>query len=132
MTVICTWRGPFDDAEVNELHAAAFEHAAASDDWQRLVEHHSLGWVTARRDGALVGFVNAVWDGLCHSWIQDLMVAAGSRRQGIGTLLVAAARAGATKAGCDWLHVDFDDDLRSFYVDACGFTPTSAGLIALR
>jgi tRNA(Met) C34 N-acetyltransferase TmcA len=60
------------------------------------------------------------------------MVAADSRRQGIGTRLVAAAREGATKAGCDWLHVDFDDDLRSFYVDACGFAPTAAGLITLR
>jgi hypothetical protein len=25
----------------------------------------------------------------------------------------------------------FDDHLRAFYFDACGFTPTNAGLIAL-
>jgi hypothetical protein len=31
----------------------------------------------------------------------------------------------------EWLHVDFDDHLRSFYFDACGFTPSNAGLIAL-
>jgi len=36
------------------------------------------------------------------------------------------------EAGCEWLHVDFDDDLRSFYVDACGFSPIAAGLIALQ
>jgi hypothetical protein len=42
-----------------------------------------------------------------------------------------AAIAGARAAGCEWLHVDFDDHLRSFYFDACGFTPTNAGLIAL-
>jgi len=30
------------------------------------------------------------------------------------------------------LHVDFDDDLRSFYFDACGFVPTNAGIVALR
>jgi hypothetical protein len=29
------------------------------------------------------------------------------------------------------LHVDFDDHLRTFYYDACGFTPTNAGPIAL-
>jgi hypothetical protein len=29
------------------------------------------------------------------------------------------------------LHVDFDDDLKSFYYDACGFKPTNAGLIDL-
>ena len=26
---------------------------------------------------------------------------------------------------------DFDDHLRTFYFDACGFEPTNAGLIAL-
>ncbi len=35
-------------------------------------------------------------------------------------------------AGCDWLHVDFEKDLREFYLGACGFAPTPAGLIALR
>ncbi|MDP9242624.1 MAG: hypothetical protein M3O84_05550 [Actinomycetota bacterium] len=38
---------------------------------------------------------------------------------------------GVCDAGCEWLHVDFDDHLRSFHFDACGFTPTNAGLIAL-
>jgi len=35
-------------------------------------------------------------------------------------------------AGCEWLHVDFDAHLRDFYVGACGFRPTHAGLIALQ
>ncbi len=31
-----------------------------------------------------------------------------------------------------WLPcVDFEDDLRPFYFDACGFKETTAGLIAL-
>jgi hypothetical protein len=30
------------------------------------------------------------------------------------------------------LHVDFDDDLRAFYFDSCGFTPTNAGLMLLQ
>ncbi len=29
---------------------------------------------------------------------------------------------------CEWLYVDFDDDLAPFYVKACGFDPTQAGL----
>ena len=33
--------------------------------------------------------------------------------------------------GCAWLHVDFEESLASFYVDACGFRPTPAGLIEL-
>jgi hypothetical protein len=44
---------------------------------------------------------------------------------------VARARDGARAAGCEWLHVDFEDDLRAFYIDSCGFAPTNGGLIAL-
>jgi hypothetical protein len=58
-------------------------------------------------------------------------VALGARGKGIGTALVAAARDGAMAAGCEYLHVDFEDRLRPFYLDACGFTSTSAGLLAL-
>jgi GNAT superfamily N-acetyltransferase len=73
-----------------------------------------------------------VWDGLVHAWLQDTMVAAKARGRGIGTELVAVARAAARDAGCEWLHVDFDEHLRAFYLDACGFRPTGAGLIALQ
>ena len=59
------------------------------------------------------------------------MVADPAPARGVGTRLVAVATAGARDAGCEWLHVDFDDHLRGFYFDACGFTPTNGGLIAL-
>jgi len=49
----------------------------------------------------------------------------------VGTSLVRLAVDRARDAGCEWLHVDFEDDLRAFYFDACGFEPTNAGLIAL-
>jgi GNAT superfamily N-acetyltransferase len=132
MAITFHWRGAFDNAEVNSLHAAAFAHPVAPDDWQGLVQRHSLGWVTARRGGALTGFVNVVWDGAFHAWIQDVMVAGDARHQGVGTGLVTAARDGARAAGCEWLHVDFDEEHRPFYIEACGFTPAAAGLIALR
>lgn len=132
MAVTCTWRGPFRNDEVNALHAAAFGHAPAADDWERQAERHSLGWVVARHEGALAGFVNVIWDGGAHAWIQDLMVAHGQRRQGLGTALITAAREAARRAGCEWLHVDFDEEHRTFYIEACGFTPAPAGLIALR
>lgn len=39
----------------------------------------------------------------------------------------------AKSAGCEWLHVDFTDELRTFYIDACGFDrPQGAGLMNLR
>jgi GNAT superfamily N-acetyltransferase len=125
------WRGRFENPEVNALHAEGFEHRPLEDDWWGQVTRHSLGWVTARQDGTLVGFVNVAWDGAIHAFILDTLVAGALRRQGVGRELVATAVHGARAAGCEWLHVDFDDHLKEFYFDSCGFQPTNAGLIAL-
>jgi predicted N-acetyltransferase YhbS len=133
--VAYAWRGAFSNEEVNELHAEAFEtrvFSAAEWNWIELTDRHSLGWVTARSGDGLVGFVNVLWDGLVHAWIQDVMVAIAGRHQGVGVALVRAATDGARDAGCEYLHVDFDDDLRPFYFEACGFTPTNAGTIELQ
>jgi ribosomal protein S18 acetylase RimI-like enzyme len=126
-----SWRGDFDNAEVNALHAEAFDHPVLDDDWQTQVQKHSLGWVCARQGGELVGFVNVAWDGGAHAFILDTIVTTRAGRQGIGTQLVAVAVSESRAASCEWLHVDFDDHLRGFYFDACGFAPTNAGLIAL-
>ena len=130
--ISCEWRGAFDNAEVNALHAEAFGHDVLADDWNGQVQRHSLGWVCARADGQLVGFVNVAWDGGVHAFILDTMVTARARQHGIGTELVRIATSKARARGCDWLHVDFEDQLKPFYLDACGFTPTNGGLIALR
>ena len=87
----------------------------------RTVERHSLGGTARRRP--LVGFVNVAWDGAVHAFILDTLVAATHRRHGIATELVGVATDQARSAGCEWLHVDFDDDLREFYFGACGFAP---------
>jgi len=133
MPIAVEWRGEFNSAEVNLLHAEAFgpPASAVERDWRMAVEAHSLGWVIARDDSKLVGFVNVIWDGLAHAWIQDTMVESTFRRQGIGSRLVSAARSASKQAGCEWLHVDFDDELERFYFQACDFAPTSAGLIHL-
>ncbi len=125
------WRGEFANGELNALHAEAFEHRVREDDWRGQVERHSLGWVCAREGRELVGWVNVAWDGGVHAFLLDPIVAHRVARRGIGTELVRRAAAGARDAGCEWLHVDFDDHLRRFYFDACGFTPTNAGVIAL-
>jgi len=126
------WRGHFENAEVNVLHAEGFGHRLLADDWLAQVSSHSLGWVCARDGGELAGFVNVAWDGGVHAFILDTLVAARAQHRGVGTGLVALARDEARRAGCEWLHVDFEDRLRPFYFGSCGFTPTSAGLIALR
>ena len=135
MAITYEWRGEFSSAEANALHAEAFDTRTFTDeewDWRALAHAHSLGWVVAREaGGGFVGFVNVPWDGLVHAWIQDVMVAAAASRRGVGTRLVATATEGARAAGCEWLHVDFDDHLRGFYFGACGFRPTNAGLVQL-
>ena len=131
MDISCEWRGDFTNAELNALHAEGFGHAVRDDDWRGQVERHSLGWVCARADGRLVGWANVPWDGGAHAFILDPVVAVRARRKGLGKRLVAAAADEARAAGCEWLHVDFDPHLRSFYFEACGFVPTDAGLIRL-
>ena len=127
------WRGDFENASLSALHAEAFDHKLLDDDWEDQVRKHSLGWVCAHdEEGELVGFVNVPWDGAVHAFIVDTMVIARAQRQGVGTRLIAVAVAEARAAGCEWLHVDFEDHLRGFYFDACGFKPTNAGLIALQ
>lgn len=135
MSVSYEWRGRFGNDEVNALHASAFEtrvFTAEEWDWVELTARHSLGWVVAREAGRLVGFVNVVWDGLVHAWIQDTMVDPRDHHRGIGRQLIADATTAARAAGCEWLHVDFDEELAPFYIGACGFRPTAAGLIALQ
>jgi GNAT superfamily N-acetyltransferase len=125
------WRGDFENAAFNALHAEAFNRPVREYDWKGQVHRHSLGWVCARNGDELVGFVNVAWDGGIHSFILDTVVAKEAGRKGIGTQLIAVATDQARAAGCEWLHVDFEDHLSAFYLDACGFRPTSAGLIAL-
>ena len=131
MTITYEWRGEFANAAVNALHAEGFDHPHRDIDWHTQVHGHSLGWVCARRDDQLVGFVNVAWDGGVHAFILDTMVAEQDRHHGIGTRLIATAVQHAHAARCEWLHVDFEDHLTTFYFQACGFTSTNAGLIAL-
>ena len=131
MTIAYEWRGGFANTELNALHAEGFGHAISQHDWWGQVNRHSLGWVCARENAALVGFVNVAWDGAAHAFVLDTVVAKSVRRQGAGLRLIAVAADEARAAGSAWLHVDFEDHLRDFYLDACGFTTTHAGLIAL-
>ncbi|MBF8186023.1 GNAT family N-acetyltransferase [Nonomuraea sp. K274] len=131
MTIAYVWRGHFDNAAINALHAEGFGHAPMEDDLWAQVNRHSLGWVCAKENDELVGFVNVAWDGSVHAFVLDTMVAERFRRRGVGSELVAVAVGQARAAGCEWLHVDFDDDLKDFYFGSCGFRPTHAGLIAL-
>lgn len=125
------WRASVPDREIDTLVAAAFERPAQPGRWRR-ARPLSLGWVTAHEsDGRLVGFVNVAWDGGYHAFLLDAAVAPDRRRQGVGCELVRVASDRARRVGCTWLHVDFEEPLAGFYVDACGFQRSAAGLIRL-
>ena len=47
MPIAYEWRGEFESAEVNELHAEGFGHQVLDDDWRGQVERHSL-WLGLR------------------------------------------------------------------------------------
>ena len=124
------WRGEISDAE---LVALTESYGGASEaGWWDGIRPFSLGWVTARlSSGAAVGFVNVAWDGGDHAFLIDTKTRPDLQHRGIGTELVRIATRHAKEAGCEWLHVDYTEDLEPFYIDACEFRPTPAGLIHL-
>jgi ribosomal protein S18 acetylase RimI-like enzyme len=132
MDVSYRWRVDFANADVNALHAEGFDHPILDIDWRAQVGRHSLGWVCAfDQEQRLVGFVNVAWDGGVHAFMLDTLVDRKFRHRGIGTGLIQMAVAESAHAGCEWLHVDFPDDLSDFYLTSCTFTSTPAGLLAL-
>jgi len=70
------------------------------------------------------------WDGGIHAFILDTTVHPEFRRRGIGIRLVKEAAKIAKERGIEWLHVDFEPHLQSFY-EKGGFKNTKAGLINL-
>jgi hypothetical protein len=48
VTIKYEWRGDFDNAALNALHADGFGHPVAQTDWQERLQRHSLGWVCAQ------------------------------------------------------------------------------------
>ncbi len=132
MVITYEWRGLLTSAELEALHADAFGHERRGHDWTSRLQGHSLGWVCARSDSELIGFVNVAWDGGAHAFLLDTVVASPHRHRGVGTKLVDISVREAGKAGCEWLHADFEDRLSAFYFDSCGFRATRAGLVHSR
>ncbi len=124
------WRGDINDEELFLLTQSYGGRPSVG--WWDRIRPYSLGWICARQsDGSLIGFVNVAWDGCDHAFLLDPKVRPDHQHAGVGTELVRRAAICAKAAGCEWLHVDFDDDLAPFYFDSCGFEPTLAGLIHL-
>lgn len=119
---------PVGNKELNTLFAAAWPDHTQRDFTPILA--HSLAYVCAYAGDALVGFGNVAWDGGIHAFLLDTTVHPTQQRQGIGRIVVALAAEEAQRRGMEWLHVDYEPHLESFY-RGCGFQPTAAGLIPL-
>lgn len=89
-----------------------------------------LAYIGAYDAGRLVGFVKFAWDGGDHAFVLDTTVHPDHQRRGVGRRLVERAAEIARRSGVEWLHVDFEPALETFYA-RCGFRPTPAGLIRL-
>ena len=66
-----TWgiREVLSDAELQDLFSAVYKRKNEVN--FHIILANSLSWVSARRDGKLVGFANIIWDGLYHALIVD-------------------------------------------------------------
>lgn len=117
-----------EDSELNRLFAAAWPGHTEREFAPVLAR--SLTYVCAYENRRLVGFVNIAWDGGEHAFLLDTTVAPVCRHQGIGTELIRRAANAAAEARIEWLHVDYEERLDTFY-RKCGFRPTKAGLMRL-
>ena len=120
-----------EDDVLSRLHGCAFGSVGPVQPWSERLNRFSVTWVGAFDGAELVGFVHAVWDGGPHAFLLDTAVLPEYQRQGVGVALVAQLVADVRAAGCEWMHVDYEPHLRTFYEDACGFGPTNAGLLRL-
>jgi predicted N-acetyltransferase YhbS len=120
---------PLTNEALNALYGSSWPNHT-SFDFQPVLSH-ALAYIGAYLGETLVGFVYVAWDGSQHAFLLEPTVHPDVRHRGIGRELVRLAASTARKAGCEWLHVDYEPQLAPFY-EACGFSHTEAGLIRLR
>jgi GNAT superfamily N-acetyltransferase len=119
---------PLTNDTLNRLFAAAWE-GHTTRDFQPVLRH-SLLYIGAFDGDELIGFVNVAWDGGVHGFLLDTTVHCDHQRRGIGRRLVEAVIAESCERNLEWLHVDYEPHLTTFY-ESCGFQATDAGLVNL-
>jgi GNAT superfamily N-acetyltransferase len=119
---------PLTDSDLNALFARSWPNYQPRK-FGPILEQ-SLAFVGAYADERLVGFVNTATDGGAHAFLLDPTVDPDFRGRGIGVAMVGMVVDLARVAGCEWLHVDYEPELASFY-SRVGFRETTAGLMRL-
>lgn len=120
---------PVSNETLNELFASTWTGHQSTDFRQQL--SMALAHICAYDGERLVGFVKLIWDGGVHAFLLDTTVHAEYQRQGIGRRLVERALEVAKERGLEWVQVDYEAHLETFY-QSCGFRPTLAGLVNLK
>ena len=126
----CTWRGEFSNVEIRRAAEAFGTRLYDESEWNWIEQCERYGprvGRACRDESRFVGFVNVLWDGLVHAYLEDVMVAAEARNRGVGVGLVAA-RGWRQSCGCEFLHASTRAGCAS---SACGFAPTLGGLMEL-
>ncbi len=116
--------------ELNELFKNSWNNWNEDKDFTQILIR-SLGYICAYHGEKFIGYVNIAWDGDQHAFLLDTTVHKDYHRRGIGTELVHKAIGYTRTKDIEWLHVDFEPHLESFYTK-CGFRETKAGLINLK
>ena len=117
------------DDDLNDLFTSTWENHVPRK-FGPILEH-SLTYICAVDNSKLVGFVNVAWDGGIHGFILDTTVHGSYQHRRIGTEMMELAAKVAADRGLEWLHVDYDLHLDSFY-KGCGYRHTEAGLLNLK
>jgi GNAT superfamily N-acetyltransferase len=121
---------PVSNEKLRELFIDAWPEQHHIENYQPVLRQ-GLGYVCAYKEGELIGFANAAWDGGAHVFLLDTTVRSDFRHQGIGRKLVRHVEELARKSGAEWLHVDFELRYEEFY-RKCGFRESRAGLMYLK
>ena len=124
-----SYSGSIDDLEEGHLGGGFFEGwAAPPSPLQHLqILRNSAHVVVARDDGgAVIGFVNALSDGVLAAYIPLLEVLPEHRGNGIGTELVR--RLLATLGDLYMIDVMCDDEVRPFY-ERLGFARSAGAVV---
>ena len=106
---------------------------------QRVIEDPAVGTIlVARRDEAVLGMVNLLYTvstalGERVALLEDMVVGAAARRDGVGSALLRVAIAHAAEAGCKRITLLTDPDntdAQRFYARH-GFTPSNMRALRL-
>jgi len=119
---------PFDYLEVHELRLAI--GWTSDPERQRKEIENCYANFSVRLNGRLVGYLNAISDGVSDALLNNLIVHPDYQRKGIGKSLLETAVKELSEDGVRFFNIVFKEELVPFY-KKCGFHIMRSGIIDL-